>query len=317
MLLPSLPDLQPYLTLIGTVLSVATLGFVLNLAKLMADAAKAKAEVMEERLKKSAEEASRVEKWAERQKVEMQSEVTKLREQLTMAGVNSTLDANDAVARISRELKDSLELRINELSATVSKQNGDSEDPDASLQLGRGYMATGHWAFAAKYLEIYLRRTPTDFEAQFSRGVAYLNTRDGLNTNLAALRAFNEAIAFAPMDSLIAAKEPVSARLFIYRGTALKRLGRLEEAGKDLQIGLQRATADYERADGTYNLACVLAMQGAKERLLATLREARYLKRKAYVAQNATAHLEDYFKNFATDPDVLTLLGELTCAREV
>lgn len=309
--IPTIKDLEPYLTLTGTVLSVATLGFVVNLAKLMADAAKAKAEVMEERLKKSAEETARTEKWAERQKTEMQTEVTKLREQLAAAGVSSTLEANDAVARISREVKNSLELSLKELTTTISKQDGDSEEPEASLQLGRGYITTGHWALAAEHLGIYLRHNPNDFETQFARGVAYVNTRDGFETNLAALRAYNEAIAFAPINNLTAANNPLGARLFIYRGAVLKRLGRLEEAETDLTIGLRRATSDYERADGTYNLACVFAMQGDKQRLLATLREARSLPRREYVSRSAKAHLHDYFQRFESDSEVVGLLNEL------
>jgi Flp pilus assembly protein TadD len=272
---PSLTDLQPYLTFVGTVLSIATLGFVLNLAKAMADAAKAKAEVMEERLKNSAEESSRLEKWAERQRTELQAEVAKLREQLSKAGVETTLDANDAVARISREVKDSLEIRLKELASVVSKQNVDLDDPEASLQLGRGYMATGNWALAAEHLKQYLRHNPSDFETQFAQGVAYVNMRESFNTNVAALRAYNEAIAFAPADYLLSTNGSLGARFFIYRGSVLKRLGRLEESEKDLTIGLKRATADYELADGTYNLACVFAMAGNKESLLVTLRAAQ------------------------------------------
>lgn len=312
MSIPTLADLQPYLTLTGTVLSVATLGFVVNLAKLMADAAKARADVLEERLKQSAEDATRTEKWAERQKNELQAEVTKLREQLTIAGVSSTLDANGAVARISREVKESLELRLSELTKAISKQNTEPEDSEASLQLGRGYMATGHWALAAEHLGIYLRQNPADFETQLAKGVAYVNTRDSFDTNLAALRAYNEAIAFAPVDGLISARNPLGPRLFIYRGAVLKRLGRLDEAEKDLALGMNWATSDYERADGTYNLACVLAMKGDKERLLATLRQARSLVQHAYVGRSAMAHLHDYFQQFETDTEFLGLLSELS-----
>lgn len=310
MLISNLTDLQPYLTLIGTVLSVATLGFVVSLAKLMSDAAKARAEVMEERLKKSEEEARRLEKWTEREKAQLQLEVDNLREQLSMAGVKSTLDANEAIDRISRDVRDALERRLKEVSAAISKQNEDSENPEAALQLGRGYMTTGQWSLAAEYLQVYLRHNPADFETQFARGLAYMNLRGGFDTDLSALRAYNEAIAFAPMNRLTRKQSPLGARLFIYRGAVLKRLGRLEEAEKDVRIGLATATDDYERADGIYNLACILALQGDKERLVSTLREARSLRRKGYVAKNVKAHMADYFKKFSTDSDVLALLNE-------
>jgi Flp pilus assembly protein TadD len=310
--MPPLRDLEPYLTAAGTLLSVATLGFVLNLAKLMSDAAKARAEVLEERVKKSEEDLGRTEKWSEREKARLQQEVDQLREQLSGAGVTTSLEAKEVAAHLSKEVKLAIESQLGELRTLLAKQqkNGDDIDHSAALQLGRGYMATEQWYLAGVFLQKYLSDNPNDWETQFAKGVAYANSRKGHESDLAALRSYNEAIAFG-METASGLDRLHRARLFIYRGAILKRLGRLDEAERDIELGKEVASDDYEKADATYNLACIYAMRGDAKRLLAILHEARALTQHAYVHRCILGHLGDYFSKFSKDGVFLKALTDL------
>jgi tetratricopeptide (TPR) repeat protein len=136
--------------------------------------------------------------------------------------------------------------------------------------------------------------------AQFLRGVAFVNIRGGSAENLAGLRSYNEAIAFAPEDI-----EPnTRARLFAYRGAVLKRLGRLEEAESDLLIARRHAILDYEVNDVRYNLSAVYALRGDREPMLAALREITDVRTLASVR----FHLHDYYAEFRHDPELRRLL---------
>jgi len=53
--MPTIKDLEPWFSAIGALLSVATLGFIANLARLLGDAAKARVEIGEDRLKAAKE----------------------------------------------------------------------------------------------------------------------------------------------------------------------------------------------------------------------------------------------------------------------
>ena len=76
--MPTFNELQPYFSAAGTLISVATLGFVLNLAKLASDAAKERAAVLEERVKASNENAERTEKWSAKKDADHLAEVERL-----------------------------------------------------------------------------------------------------------------------------------------------------------------------------------------------------------------------------------------------
>jgi Flp pilus assembly protein TadD len=315
---PSLTEIQPYLTAIGTALSVATLGFVLNVAKLMSDASKLRAEVLEERVRKSQEEVERTEKWSAREQAKLTQEIDTLRAQiagsLSGAGVVSTLDTKEAVARLSVELRSAIDSHLGELRGLVEKReaiaDGGDPEPEVMLQLGQGYMATGHWQLAGQYFDKYVSENPGDWEAQYVRGVAYANARAGRETNLAALRAYNEAIAFG-MELGTGLPDAYRARLFIYRGAILKRLGRTDEAEADLNFGLTLATADYEKMDAVYNLACVYAMRHDKPRLLGAFNEAQTLLGRQYIAEGMRAHMHDYFAAYSHDKEFLKALEQL------
>ncbi len=133
-------------------------------------------------------------------------------------------DTRDKVLRLLGELRETID--------TFPEPGGRDPmlDPDTLLALAEGLMAQCKWLEAGRQLAEYAAARPEDWEANILRGVAFANSRAGFETDLASLRAYNEAIAFLPRDI-----EPNrKARLFAYRGAMLKRLGRVEEAEADL-----------------------------------------------------------------------------------
>jgi tetratricopeptide (TPR) repeat protein len=106
-----------------------------------------------------------------------------------------------------------------------------------------------------------------DWEDYYLRGVHLANIKGGPSENLAALRAYSEAIALAPENIPL----NLRSRLFAYRGAMLKRLGRLDEAEHDLVLAKSWASEDREIDDVMYNLACVMAMKNNDEAALRLL----------------------------------------------
>jgi Flp pilus assembly protein TadD len=156
----------------------------------------------------------------------------------------------------------------------------------ALLEAARGLMAEQQWGEAARYLDEYVKSVD-DWKVHWSRGVAYGNERGGFASDLAALRAYSEAIALSPKTI-----EPNDfARLHSYRGAMLKRLGRLDEAEADLVLAKKIANRTFELTDIAYNLSCVYAMMGRKYDALTTLRSLQALDGLGMVL----AHLDDYF----------------------
>jgi tetratricopeptide (TPR) repeat protein len=97
-----------------------------------------------------------------------------------------------------------------------------------------------------------------DWEDYYLRGVHLANSRAGVEANMAALRAYSEAIALAPTSL----PQNTFSRLYAYRGAILKRLRRLDEAESDVALAQRWATEDREIEDAAYNRACVLALKG-------------------------------------------------------
>lgn len=310
--MPNINDLQPYFSAAGTLISLATLGFVLNLAKLASDAAKEKAAVLEERVKASNENAERIEKWSAKKDADHLAEVERLRKALSDAGITTSLEARDAAPNLTEELKKIIDFRLNELRALVLKEEVKTNtlNSNVALQLGRGYMATGQYELASNYLGEYVESNPGDWEAQFARGVALANIRGGRTTDLAAVRCYNEAITFA-MEPDSSFQEINRSRLFIYRGAILKRLGRLDEAKQDILLGKRIASDPYEQSDAAYNLACVYALEHDESQLLRELGEARDLEQHHYVYSCITAHMDDYFNTYARNKRFLDALAQL------
>jgi tetratricopeptide (TPR) repeat protein len=94
------------------------------------------------------------------------------------------------------------------------------------------------------------------WEDYYLRGVNLANRRGDLSVNVAALQAYNNAIALAPRSL----PNNLQSRLYSYRAALYKRLNRLEEAEQDLVLAQRWATEKLEIEDALYNQACVLAM---------------------------------------------------------
>ena len=173
-------------------------------------------------------------------------------------------------------------------------------DPGAQLELGRALMAEHQWSEAAGYLDEYVSTNPADWQVHFSRGIAHANSRLGPAADQAALRAYNDAILFAPQDL----DENMKGRLYIYRAAIAKRLGRLNEAEADLRIAEAMVSEPYEVDNLRYNLAAVYALMGKRSEVLelvASLRDSPQLRA-------VKSHLNDYFLAFRNDPEFNRLL---------
>lgn len=202
----------------------------------------------------------------------------------------------DNIRPLVAELSQSIKLLQNK------RESDTSVDPESLRALAHGELGVGNWLAAARILDEYAEHRPDDFEANFSRGVAYANARGGQQTNVHALRAYNDAVASIP-DSLDA---NYRARLFTYRGAMLKRMHRFEEALADLHVAQSLATADYETTDLMYNFASTYAMMGDRNRMIEAIRG---LPPHSEILTLIRARIDDYFSNFANDKEFLALIG--------
>ena len=189
---------------------------------------------------------------------------------------------------------------IREIEKKIDHDDEKNNNPELYLDLAKGYYLSKQWIEAAKNCDRYVEFFPNDWEAQFLRGVSYMNSRDGELSDLLALHAYHEATVFMPGDI----SRNKQARLFTYRGAAAKRLKRLDEAESDLLLAQKFASAEYEIYDIKYNLAAVYAMQGNRLKMfdmLAALKGRSEMK-------NVRLHLSDYFSAFESDLDFIKII---------
>jgi tetratricopeptide (TPR) repeat protein len=239
-----------------------------------------------------------------KQKDKAKSLASRVREQMDETGLNlSDLAQGRAMTKVA---VDSIRPFVEELAQSVRSLQRDREsettvDPDSLRALAHGELGVGNWLAAARILDDYARQCPDDFEANFSRGVAYANSRDGHGTDIAALRAYNDAVASMPksLDS------NYRARLFTYRGAMLKRMQRFDEALADFHIAETLASNEYEVTDLTYNFASTYALMGDRSRMLAVIRK---IPPHSTILPLIQARLGDYFSKFAKDEEFLSLI---------
>jgi len=117
-----------------------------------------------------------------------------------------------------------------------------------------------------------------DWQDYFILGVNLSDRLGEENQDIAALKAFSDAIAVAPNDLA----DTLRSRLYSHRGGLLKRLRRLEEAEHDLQLAQKWASKNREIDDAMYHMAGVKALRGDENDALAILqtlfrRDARWL----------------------------------------
>lgn len=302
----TIEELQPYFSAAGAILGFATFGFLLRLTSVIRTADRAWGETKEEQRKLAESRTAFFQEVSQEKtdKLNAENEAlrAKLEEALSTSGITiDSIITGRAISQVSSELSKKIDDLINKME-NVERHSVQARDPQWHLELAKGHMARRRWSYAAEHFDAYVSSHPSDFRSQLSRGVAFANIRGGETTNLSALRAYNEAIAFANETT----EDWMSARLFIYRGAMLKRLDRLEESEADLLIGKSRATENYELMDVEYNLACIYAMKNDRSKLFETLVRLTGANRELKAINN---HLDDYFANFSTDQEFLSLIG--------
>jgi tetratricopeptide (TPR) repeat protein len=305
----TLQQLQPYLAVVTTIFSVASLAFLLSLVKEVRENAKERTAVMKDRLDGAQEELQRTEKWNQREQGRLRDELDRLKDQLNTALTKEGLSPQNLA--LGRDLRDAatearaqIQGLVNEMQEKLSAFKSDgysAKEPTWGLALARGEMATGRPSSAAKLFDEYASEGDPTWEGNFVRGVAHANAREGTESDIAALRAYNEALVFAPATL----DQDMRSRLHGYRGAILKRLGRLPEAEADLHLALKLAPSTGERHDALYNLAGVYALGRDRKRMLEAVRGLE--GDKSYTSA-IVAHLDDYFATYKDDADLLTLL---------
>lgn len=302
---------QPYLVLLSATISITTLGFILNLLRAIRDNAQDRIAVQEERLKKASDDQQRTEKWAEREKAALKDELAVAKASLDRIlqdqGLDlSSLSLGKQLSESAGLVRETAEALVQEMQAKLAQladlQGSIPNNHDMELSVAMGAMSTGSFSDAAAHFDTYARAEDDSWEANLARGVAHANARGGRDSNIASLRAYNEAIAMVPIDI----DDNFRARMFAYRGAILKRLNRLSEAEADLRYALTMARDRYELTDIHYNLACIHAMRGEKDHMLA---EIEHVKSSASYMRAIRAHRQTYFANFAGDPDFLRALA--------
>jgi hypothetical protein len=304
---------QPYLNAISAALSIVTLGFVINLARLYGDASAARVKIFEDRLSAAQEDRDRDEKWQSRERSRLEAELKAKQDQLEAILKGAGLDLSalalgqglrtlaDGVAAEVESVTGEIRARLREMVTVVPEAS--SAQQSAKLSLAKGELAAGRWRIAAGLLdEVASSDEVTDWRQHFSRGVAHANARTGAKSDLAALRAYNDAVAFAPLGL----DANLRARLFTYRGAILKRLGRYDEGLADLTLARPLATAPYELLDNLYNLACVFAARGDRGQMFEALSE---LQRQGGSFSPVVGHIGDYFLKFRDDAAFRALVG--------
>lgn len=305
----TLEQLQPYLAVATTVFSVASLGFILSLVKEVRENAKERTALMKDRLDGAQEELQRTEKWNQREQSRLREELDRLKDQLNAAlskeGLSpQALALGHDLRAAATEARAQIQGLVDEMRQKLSALKSDgypAKEPAWGLALARGEMAAGRPASAAKLFDEYAEEDDPRWESHFVRGVAHANAREGTESDIAALRAYNEALTLAPANL----DQDMRSRLHGYRGAILKRLGRLLEAEADLQLALKLATSTEERHDAFYNLAGVYALLRDRDRMLEAV---RMLKDDGMYKRAIRSHLKDYFAAYARDPELLSML---------
>ncbi len=103
-----------------------------------------------------------------------------------------------------------------------------------------------------------------DWQDFYIRGANLANNLGDPVADLAALRAYGEAIVLVPRDL----SPNRLAQLYAHRGAILKRFKRLDEAENDLSFALKCARKEADINDATYHMASVKAMKGDRKSAL-------------------------------------------------
>jgi len=305
-----LSKLQPYVGLISAVASITVLSYLVQLLNLIrgafseqVNAVKEQKSVTEARLKEAEDDLARTEKWHEREMGTLQRKLATL-----LGSENITIEklvATGGQLELGEESKQAINSVLKEISllrdALPQRGQALASPPGALLDQAKGFSAAGDWRNAADFYGRHLKSDPENWEVHFLKAIALANSRGGKDEYRRAAAELGAAIAYAPVDL----DNNTRARLMAYRGSALKRLGRLEEAENDLLLARRWATADYEVEDIAYNLSGVYSTMKRREDMFRCLRPlAAKEKWRDYIR-----HRQEYFSNHWEDPEFRSLVG--------
>jgi len=294
-------EIEPYIVYINGALNLAVIGFIVRFSLMMRSAFREKEEILKERLDAFDEELKRTEKWAGRNEEQLKKERDELQRRLdqTLGEANVDIHSFDlvqAVEQISNEFKGTLK-DISSKIENLEVSNLES-DYELNLSMAKAFASNNEWLKAANQYDIVTRSISNNWELYFFKGVAYANSRNGIDTDLKALQGYSDSIVYIPENL----NSNLKARLFIYQGAMLKRLNRLNEAENSILVGLGYAEAKYERGDGLYNLACVYAMKNNQDKYSEISNELKSLDQKKY--SYLILRLEEYAPNFEIQKSV-------------
>lgn len=299
-------EITTWLTASSVVINLALLGFILNLSNKFSEVQKARLEQLKEFSEQRHTLTEREHSINLREKeflhLEIEKEVKQLRSLLENSGFRIDqlqLGIVSVPENAPKLLKGATESAASlKRAESVVSEEGLSPDPESYLIVGKAFAAAGRWLDAAHQLEQYRRYHPEDFDANYARAVSYANAR---NDDKNALRAYSDVISSMPQSL----PSNFRARLFVYRGAILKRLGRLEEAEADLLLAKRFNPVGLESIDLDYNLACIYAMTSRRSELLSVVKEV--VKFPQYRSA-IRSHMGDYFLSYANDADFLSLI---------
>lgn len=290
-------NLEPYINLILAIVNVTTLGLVI---RVMYVVSKQRHAVMEERLKLKDDEKS----YIEREKNSIEKERDEIRYKMQHLLQDEGLTVSDIVIDQQRTITAHMDKKLQELLNRMEKINEDvsNSDPKSHLSMAEAFYSKQNWEKAAFHFDQALTNGDGDWEIHFSKAISFANMRGDTTSNLKALEGYNGAICFIPKDEEVNFK----ARLYIYRGAMLKRLNRLREAESDVKLGIRLTDRQYERLDGIYNLACIYAMEGDRQKMLSYVEQ---LKGQSRFLNGIRFHLKDFFSEFSNDKELLKLIN--------
>ncbi len=232
----------------------------------------------------------------------LSTQTSRLETQLQRAGFD--LENVESSVPLTADQSQNIDRALEKVLASIPKLEKDAETPippSALLHTAKGLLARRRWLEAAHYLDEYVSSVPDDWEVQFSRALAHANSRAGGSADLAAFRAYSEAIALAPGDL----DPDMRAKLYAYRGAMAKRLMRLTEAEGDLLTAEKFAVSEDRMRDVDYNLAGIYALMGKRDEALSRLRRLGT----SPLLRAVRAHKSDYFASLSGDPEFDALLN--------
>ena len=281
--------------------SIGTFAFMVKLFTLIRGISNDRLAVLEERIKLKDDTVS----FVEREKSTLLSERDNLQKKLNLIlneeGLTIHQISQNPNTNLNSEVENNIQEILNKMEILQTKLHIET-DAESYLSMAEGYYSKKEWEKAAIYFEKAASIFKDNWEIHLSKAISIANTRKSANSNIEALKAYNDAITYLP-DSI---DTHIKGRIYIYRGAMYKRLSRLEEAENDIQYGLTMTDRKYEVLDATYNLACIYAMKGNKEKMLMTI---KLLKGEKRFIKGIKFQLNNYFKKYREDEDLKKLIG--------